>query len=372
MVNFHQDSQAILAAETHSFSGKTLGQYSALIEALIEVKRAAASANFKAGLLNENELAVIQERLVDLVQARPALFMVDPLQGGGGIAINTCINEAIAHPKANLSQSTSDVVATAGRIALIGLADGLEKEGRQLWTAFKGLAHEHQDTVTLGRTCLRDAGKTTMGNLFGGYQRLLGRSMDELERGAQDLRVNLGGTAIGTSEGAPSAYRHEVRKALQVSYPALEWHDHLPDGAQNSDDLIGLSSVIERYARGLMKIARDLRLLNSGPGGGFAQIHLPKIIKGSSFYKGKSNPTIPETVIQCGYQVLGLCHSAELGLGDGELDLNVFEPSAVVYLYEALESLKNVTKMFHIQCVNHLIVDRERCRSLLGALERVQ
>jgi fumarate hydratase class II len=56
----------------------------------------------------------------------------------------------------------------------------------------------------------------------------------------------------------------------------------------------------------LMKIANDLRWMNSGPIAGLGEIALPALQPGSvSIMPGKVNPVIPEAVTMVCAQVIG-------------------------------------------------------------------
>jgi fumarate hydratase, class II len=54
-----------------------------------------------------------------------------------------------------------------------------------------------------------------------------------------------------------------------------------------------------------MKIANDLRWMNSGPLAGLGEIALPALQPGSSIMPGKVNPVIPEAVAMVCAQVIG-------------------------------------------------------------------
>jgi hypothetical protein len=75
-------------------------------------------------------------------------------------------------------------------------------------TALRAQADALADVPTLSRTCLQDALPSSLGVLFGGYAALLQRRTGELERAVHVLRaVALGGTVIGTCDGAPLQFR---------------------------------------------------------------------------------------------------------------------------------------------------------------------
>ena len=54
-----------------------------------------------------------------------------------------------------------------------------------------------------------------------------------------------------------------------------------------------------------MKIANDLRWMNSGPLAGLGEIALPALQPGSSIMPGKVNPVIPEATAMVAAQVIG-------------------------------------------------------------------
>ncbi len=114
----------------------------------------------------------------------------------------------------------------------------------------------------------------------------------------------------------------------------------------------------------LIKFAQDLRLLSSGPEGGFGEISLPAVMEGSSFYPGKINPVVPETLLQCCFQVLGCERAARLALERGELNLNVFESAAAVNVMDAMEMLTRAVSSFTKSCLAGIAANEERCRTL--------
>ena len=106
--------------------------------------------------------------------------------------------------------------------------------------------------------------------------------------------------------GAPASYRRAIVKRLnEIAGRKFTLRPNLYDAAQNIDDLAAVSAQLALLAEVLIKVAQDLRLLSSGPEGGFGEIILPAVQEGSSIFPGKINPVIPETMLQCCFQVLG-------------------------------------------------------------------
>ena len=66
-----------------------------------------------------------------------------------------------------------------------------------------------------------------------------------------------------------------------------------------------VSGNLRTLAVSLMKIANDLRWMNSGPLAGLGEIALPALQPGSSIMPGKINPVIPEAVAMVAAQVIG-------------------------------------------------------------------
>jgi len=378
--------QTARAVANLSFSGRTLGDYPAMVRGLAMVKCAAARANLDAGVINARVARAIEHACRAIVAGdyRDDLI-ADPLGGGGSIGINQNINEVIANlaslhlggargidakvdPKThvNASQSTADACATAARIAILEQASVLEKTLTDCVRAYRVKARELRRVITSARTCLQDAQPTSLGEFLSGHAAALERRGAELSRSVRELRrVNLGGTVIGSGNGAPAAYRRAiVRRLREVTGLDLVARGNLFDAAQNIDDLGAVAAALGMLAEVLIKLAQDLRLLASGPEGGFGEITLPAVQEGSSFFPGKINPVVPETMLQCCFQVLGHERAARLALERGELNLNVFEGAAAINLLDAIAILSRATALFTSRCIIGIRANEERCREL--------
>ena len=378
--------QTARAVANLSFSGRTLGDYPAMVRGLAMVKCAAARANLDAGVIDARVARAIEHacRALGAGGYRDDL-VADPLGGGGGIGVNQNINEVIAnlaslHPggargidakvdpktHVNASQSTADACATAARIAILEQASVLEKTLTDCVRAYRVKARELRRVITIARTCLQDAQPTSLGEFLSGHAAALERRGAELSRSVRELRrINLGGTVIGSGSGAPAAYRRViVRRLREVTGLDLIVRGNLFDAAQNIDDLGAVAAALGMLAEVLMKLAQDLRLLASGPEGGFGEITLPAVQEGSSFFPGKINPVVPETMLQCCFQVLGYERAARLALERGELNLNVFDGSAAINLLDAIAILSRAIALFSSRCIIGIRANEERCREL--------
>ena len=79
---------------------------------------------------------------------------------------------------------------------------------------------------------------------------------------------------------------------------------------------------------------------------------------------------IPETLLQCCFQVLGRERSARLALERGELNLNVFEGSAAVNILDAMEMMRRAVETFVERCVKGIVANKKRCRELAARARR--
>lgn len=364
---------------------RSVGDYPALIEALLRVKWAAAEANRTAGFLDGEVAGAIVQGARELIDEGACRhFPIHRFHGGGGTSANMNANEVLAnrgeellggrrgqyrrvHPNdhVNLHQSTNDVYPTACRVAVIASwprpAQALEKLGQVL----HGRSHQFRDEPRVARTCLQDAVAVTFGDLFGGYEAVLARAADRISRDVDELHgVNLGGTIVGRPQDAPEGYRKQILPRLrEVSGdPAYRPDPNLFDAAQNPDGLVAVSSGLELLARALIKIAKDLRLLGSGPEAGLGEIRLPAVQPGSSIMPGKVNPVIPEFVVQCCFQVIGN-HAACAGVLDhGELDLNIWESVLLFNVLDSMGLLANAAHTLAESCLEGVTVVPERNR----------
>src|SRR5262249_50864177 len=157
-----------------------------------------------------------------------------------------------------------------------------------------------------GRTHLMDATPVTLGQEFGGYARQVELGAERIKAAMPRLgELALGGTAVGTGINADKKFAPIViaKVAKQTGLTLREAKNHFEaQGAQ--DACVEMSGALKALAVGLVKIANDLRWMNSGPNAGLSEIRLPDLQPGSSIMPGKVNPVIPEVVVQVAGQVI--------------------------------------------------------------------
>ena len=115
-----------------------------------------------------------------------------------------------------------------------------------------------------------------------------------------------------------------------------------------------------------MKIANDLRWMNSGPLAGLGEIALPALQPGSSIMPGKVNPVIPESVTQVAAQVIGNDATITVAAQSGNFQLNVMLPLVAFNLLQSLEILSGVVPLLAEKAIAGFTVNEERIGEALG------
>ncbi|MGR9099262.1 MAG: lyase family protein, partial [Gammaproteobacteria bacterium] len=109
------------------------------------------------------------------------------------------------------------------------------------------------------------------------------------------------------------------------------------------DAVVELSGQLKVIAVGLMKIANDLRWMNSGPLAGLAEIELKALQPGSSIMPGKVNPVIPEAAAMVAAQVIGNDAAITIAGQSGVFQLNVMLPVIAYNILQSIEILSRVS-----------------------------
>ena len=180
------------------------------------------------------------------------------------------------------------------------------------------------------------------------------------------LEVNLGGTAIGTGLTASDPYRDRVIPLLcEVTGLSLRRAVRHVSATTDSTSLLGYSGALRSCAIALAKIANDLRLLSSGPNGGFGELLLPPVQSGSSMMPGKVNPVIAEFVNQLAFRIRGSDATVAAALDAAQLQLNAMLPLVACELLNSQEDLRCAMDALRSRCIDGIVVNRERLADLV-------
>lgn len=209
----------------------------------------------------------------------------------------------------------------------------------------------------------------TLGQEFMAFAVTLREDVLRLEEAARLLEeINLGGTAIGTGITADPAYTTIATQELcRITGIELRPASDLVEACWDTGAFVHFSGTLKRTAVKLSKISNDLRLLSSGPRGGFGEINLPPMQPGSSIMPGKVNPVIPEVVNQVAFQVIGADLVVTLAAEAGQLQLNAMEPVIVFNLLQSMKLLTNASETLTAKCIVGITANIERCRQNLEA-----
>jgi len=174
------------------------------------------------------------------------------------------------------------------------------------------------------------------------------------------LTVNIGGTAIGTGLNTPAGFADRVTALLgEITGLNVVGASDRVAATPDLGAFVSLSGAIKIAAVHISKIANDLRILSSGPGGGFGEISLPAVQAGSSIMPGKVNPVIPEVVNQVAFEVIGHDVTVTMAAEGGQLQLNAFEPVVVKANVEQISHLAAALETLSERCVRGIEVNRD-------------
>ena len=338
--------QTLRAVQNFPISG--LKPLPAFVDAVVQIKKAAAQAHKETGRLDAKLADAIITAAGEVLSGQHRdNFVVDVYQAGAGTSHNMNCNEVLAnraneilggkrgeykpvHPNdhVNMAQSTNDVIPTAIRLGALAQLGALLKALDALADAFLAKGQAFDGILKSGRTHLQDATPIRLGQEFTAWGHTIQRNRARVERAADDLRdLGIGGTAVGTGINAEPQYPKLMVKYLKqnTGLELREGQDRV-QLMQSMGDAAAFSSALRVLAIDLAKIASDLRLLVSGPRTGLAEIILPAVQPGSSIMPGKVNPSIVEMVNQVCYQVLGNDTCVAYAAEQGQLELNVMMP----------------------------------------------
>src|SRR2546425_5754822 len=338
------------------------------IRALALIKLSAAKANIQLGLMDPKKGDAIVSAAKEVMEgALYDQFPLDIFQTGSGTMTNINMNEVLAnravellggrrgdkklvHPNdhVNMSQSTNDVFPTAIHVSA---AEAIE---RKLVPALQSLAKalekktiEFDDVVKAGRTHLQDAVPVMLGQEFSAFASMIRHGIRRAEM-ARDtlLELPLGGTATGTGLNAHPKYAElAIREVNRLTGLNFKRAENVFESMQGKDACVEASGLLKTIAASLMKIANDLRLLNSGPRTGLGEIDMPATEPGSSIMPGKVNPVIPEAVNLVAAQVIGNDAAITVCGSLGQLELNIMMPVIAYDLLQSIEILANGSRI---------------------------
>ena len=358
------------------------------IRALGHVKLACAMVNLEGGRLDKRIGEAVIAGSREVIEGKlDDQFPLDIFQTGSGTSTNMNANEVIAtranevltgvkrttspvHPNdhVNMGQSSNDVIPTVIHIAAcIQTRELLLPSLKVLQGTIRQKSGDYASLVKTGRTHLMDAMPLTLGQEMSGWETQIAHAVSRIEGVLPGLsELAIGGTAVGTGINTAPEFGARVSRVISESTGIgfREARNHF-EAQSAQDTIVELSGQLKTAATALMKIANDLRLLNSGPLAGLSEIRLPSLQPGSSIMPGKVNPVIPEAVRMVSAQVLG--NDVVIGIANalGDFQLNVMLPVIAHNVIQSITILANVSRILAENAIEGFEVNEDHIAELV-------
>ena len=213
-----------------------------------------------------------------------------------------------------------------------------------------------------------DAMPISLAQELSGWRTQLTQAGKRLDDCRTQLRhLAQGGTAVGTGINAGPQFAERFCLHLnectgQTFLPAENFFAALA----SQDVAVALSGQLKSLAVALIKIANDLRWMNSGPLSGLGEISLKPLQPGSSIMPGKVNPVVPEAVTMAAAQVVGNDATITLAGQSGNFQLNVMLPIVAYNLLQSIGLLANSCTALGENCIADFVVSEENIEANLA------
>ncbi|BFM09750.1 class II fumarate hydratase [Halioxenophilus aromaticivorans] len=381
-------ADALYGAQTqraiNNFTVSGLAMPESFIKALLRAKSAAAKANSQLDQIPAKMADAIETVVDDLLQAPELMshFPVDVFQTGSGTSSNMNANEVLAtlasrvygdnvspNDHVNCGQSSNDIIPSSIHIsAAIELHQKLLPALAHLAKTTRVKASSVDQFVKTGRTHLMDAMPVRMSQSLNGWATQIEQNIAHLQQLEPSLQtLAQGGTAVGTGINAHPEFAQQYADALNADTglnfkPADNFFSHI----SSQDIAVALSGQLKTTAVTIMKIANDLRWMNSGPLAGLGEIELQALQPGSSIMPGKVNPVIPEAAAMVAAQVIGNDAAITVGGQAGNFELNVMLPMIAYNLLQSIELLTNVSELLADKAIASFKVNEDKLQEALA------
>jgi fumarate hydratase class II len=380
-------AEALYAAQTQraveNFPISGLKMPPAFIAAVALIKQCAARVNKDLGLLERGIAEAIERAAQDVIDGRYAdQFPVDVFQTGSGTSTNMNVNEVIAtlasrssgqsvsaNDHVNMGQSSNDVIPTAIHVsAALAVNTQLIPALEHLQTTIAYKAQSLEQIVKTGRTHLMDAMPLTLGQELSGWALQIQNGVERLRAALPRVyKLAQGGTAVGTGINAHPEFAVKIAEALaEATGLPFAPNDSFFESLSCQDAAVELSGQMKTVAVSLMKIANDLRWMNSGPLAGLGEIELPALQPGSSIMPGKVNPVIPEAACMVAAQVIGNDATITIAGQSGSFQLNVMLPVIAYNLLQSIDILANVSRQLAGKAIADFTVRTDNMQKALA------
>ncbi len=332
------------------------------IKTVALIKKVAAEVNITLNELDPVIGKAIMQASDQIIAGEYAdQFPIDVFQTGSATSTNMNVNEVLAtlasriagitvdpNDHVNRGQSSNDVIPTAIHVsAALQCQQHLLPGLNHLATTIETKAANLNNVIKTGRTHLMDAMPIKMSQELGAWALQIRNGIDRIQATLPRIyKLAQGGTAVGTGVNAHSHFAASFAKKLsQTTNLPFVPNDSFFESLSCQDAMVELSGQMKVIAVSLMKIANDLRWMNSGPLAGLGEIELTALQPGSSIMPGKVNPVIPEATAMVAAQVIGNDATITIAGQSGSFQLNVMLPVIAYNILQSIELLGNVSRV---------------------------
>ena len=381
-------SEALYSAQTQravmNFPVSGLRMPLSFVRSLLLAKSAAAKANVTLDQIPASIGESICDAVNTLLKSGDLLvhFPVDVFQTGSGTSSNMNANEVLAtisselagevvspNDHINCGQSSNDIIPSVIHISSsIEIRETLLPALDHLVDVIKMKALEVQDYVKTGRTHLMDAMPVRLSQSLLSWASQVEEQIEAIKRIEKPLHcLAQGGTAVGTGINAHPSFATEFNKELsELTDIPFTAANNFFNYIGTQDVAVSLSGQLKSLAVSMIKIANDLRWMNSGPLAGLGEIELEALQPGSSIMPGKVNPVIPEAAAMVGAQVIGNDATITIAGQSGNFELNVMLPVIAHNLLESISILSSVSVLLADKAVKTFKVNEDKLKEALS------
>lgn len=364
MGELHVPVSALYGAQTqravNNFPISDLTMPPAFIKTVALIKKTAALVNMELGELKpELGNAIVAAADEIIAGEHSEQFPLDVFQTGSATSTNMNVNEVIAHlaskiagvavsanDHVNMGQSSNDVIPTAIHVsAALECQQHLLPNLAYLAETIEKKAVTVEDVIKTGRTHLMDAMPIRLSQELGGWALQIRNGIARINATLPRVyKLAQGGTAVGTGINAHPEFAQKFARTLATDTGLpFSPNESFFESLAAQDAMVELSGQCKVIAVSLMKIANDLRWMNSGPLAGLGEIELTALQPGSSIMPGKVNPVIPEATAMVAAQVIGNDATITIAGQSGSFQLNVMLPLVAYNILQSIELLGNIS-----------------------------
>lgn len=361
-------------------SKEIINQFPRFIYCVAGIKKACAKIHQELGLLTQKQGDAISLACDELIEGKwHDQLVLDMLSGNDFSPINMNFNEVIAcraneiitgvkgydaiHPNShvNLGQSTCDSIYNGIRLALYFEFQKVEQVVENLQKSYGNLAQKYHDSLKISHTCYQDAAPISFGQFYGAAESFLNRQHKLLVKGKEELLSHtIGYTVIGTGLGSFEGFHERIDAQLKDIFGVdFITAQNTFDDLQHTDVFVRLSALLKSTMTGISKLARDIRIMSSGPHAGFSEISIAAVQNGSSFFPGKINPSLAEFVIINSMLIQGYDLGITMATEHSEMDCQPWYPTIAVNMFLSCSCLIRSVEAFTIKCVDTILVNEE-------------